>query len=97
MVRHIVLFRLKESLSQVEKRDIAVRFKTAIEALPEVIGFIGKIEVGLNINENEKFDIALYSEFKTLDDVKAYSAHPSHVAAAGILTGHVDERACVDF
>lgn len=97
MVRHIVLFRLKESLSQAEKRDIAVRFKTAIEALPEVIGFIGKIEVGLNINENEKFDIALYSEFKTLDDVKAYSAHPSHVAAAGILTGHVDERACVDF
>lgn len=97
MVRHIVLFRLKESLSQVEKRDIAVRFKTAIEALPEVIGFIGKIEVGLNINENEKFDIALYSEFKTLDEVKAYSAHPSHVAAAGILTGHVDERACVDF
>lgn len=97
MVRHIVLFRLKESLSQAEKRDIAVRFKTAIEALPEVIGFIGKIEVGLNINENEKFDIALYSEFKTLDDVKAYSAHPSHVAAAGILAGHVDERACVDF
>lgn len=97
MVRHIVLFRLKESLSQAEKRDIAVRFKTAIEALPEVIGFIGKIEVGLNINENEKFDIALYSEFETLDEVKAYSAHPSHVAAAGILTGHVDERACVDF
>lgn len=97
MVRHIVLFRLKESLSQAEKRDIAVRFKTAIEALPEVIGFIGNIEVGLNINENEKFDIALYSEFKTLDEVKAYSAHPSHVAAAGILTGHVDERACVDF
>lgn len=97
MVRHIVLFRLKESLSQAEKRDIAVRFKTAIEALPEVIGFIGKIEVGLNINEDEKFDIALYSEFKTLDEVKAYSAHPSHVAAAGILTGHVDERACVDF
>lgn len=97
MVRHIVLFRLKESLSQAEKRDIAVRFKTAIEALPEVIGFIGKIEVGLNINENEKFDIALYSEFKTMDEVKAYSAHPSHVAAAGILTGHVDERACVDF
>lgn len=97
MVRHIVLFRLKESLSQAEKRDIAVRFKTAIEALPEVIGFIGKIEVGLNINEKEKFDIALYSEFKTLDEVKAYSAHPSHVAAAGILTGHVDERACVDF
>jgi heme-degrading monooxygenase HmoA len=97
MVRHIVLFRLKESLSQAEKRDIAVRFKTAIEALPEVIGFIGKIEVGLNINEDEKFDIALYSEFETLDEVKAYSAHPSHVAAAGILTGHVDERACVDF
>ena len=50
MVRHIVLFRLKESLSQAEKRDIAVRFKTAIEALPEVIGFIGKIEVGLNMH-----------------------------------------------
>ena len=97
MVRHIVLFRLKESLSQAEKRDIAVRFKTAIEALPEVIGFIGKIEVGLNINPGEQWHIALYSEFDSLDDVKYYAQHPDHVAAGKLLAHVKESRACVDY
>ena len=34
MVKHIVLFKLKESLPQEEKLDIMNRFKAAIEACP---------------------------------------------------------------
>lgn len=97
MVKHIVLFRLNDAMSQDEKDRTAGAFKAAIEKLPCVIPFIRKVEVGLNINHNEKFDIALYSEFDSLEDVKAYSVHPAHVAAAGILKGHVAERCCADY
>lgn len=48
MVKHIVLFKLKETLSPAEKADIMNRFKTAIEALPATIPFIRDIHVGLN-------------------------------------------------
>ncbi len=85
MVKHIVLFKLKETLSPAEKTDIMNRFKAAIEALPATIPFIRDIHVGLNENPAEVWDICLDSSFDTLDDVKAYAIHPAHVAAAGIL------------
>ena len=97
MVKHIVMFQLKETLSKEEKLDVMNRFKAAIEALPAKIDVIRKVFVGLNINEAEKWDICLESEFDTLDDVKFYAAHPYHVAAAGILKDAKKDRACVDY
>ena len=97
MVKHIVLFKLKESLSGEEKLEVMNRFKAAIEALPAQISFIRKVFVGLNINEAETWDICLESEFDSLDDVKAYAVHPAHVAAAGILKEAKQDRSCVDY
>lgn len=95
MVRHIVLFRL--STPEPERTQIITDFRNAIMALPPIIDTIRHIEVSRNINPAEKYDIALVSEFATLDDVKSYSTHPAHVAAAAILNGHVESRACVDY
>ena len=97
MVKHIVLFKLKDSLSKEEKCDVMNRFKVAIEALPEKISVIRKVFVELNMNEAETWDICLESEFDTLDDVKLYAVHPDHVAAAGILKEAKGDRACVDY
>ena len=97
MVKHIVMFKLKETLSTEEKMDVMNRFKTAIEALPATIDVIRKVFVGLNINGAETWDICLESEFDTLEDVKAYAVHPDHVAAAGILKDAKLDRACVDY
>lgn len=97
MVKHIVMFKLKDSLSENEKIKIMNSFKSAIEALPETIKFIKDIHVGLNINPSEKWDICLDSTFDSLEDVKAYSVHPAHVAAAGIIKDAKEDRACVDF
>ena len=97
MVKHIVMFKLKETLSTEEKMDVMNRFKAAIEAFPATINVIRKVFLGLNINEAEAWDICLESEFDTLDDVKAYAVHPDHVAAAGILKDAKLDRACVDY
>lgn len=97
MVKHIVMFKLKDTLSKEEKCDVMNRFKAAIEALPAQIDVIRKVFVGLNINEAEQWDICLESEFDSLEDVKLYAAHPAHVAAAGILKDAKQDRACVDY
>lgn len=97
MVKHIVLFRLKEEVPAAEKLAVMNRFKEAIEALPAKIAVIRKIEVGLNINPGESWHIALYSEFDTLDDVKFYATHPDHVAAGKIIAEAKDSRSCVDY
>lgn len=97
MVKHIVLFKLKEEVPAAEKLAVMNRFKEAIEALPAKIPFIRRIEVGLNINPGETWNIALYSEFDTLDDVKAYAVHPDHQAAGKLLAEVKESRACVDY
>lgn len=97
MVKHIVLFKLKDTCSKEEKLEVMNRFKAAIEALPAKIDVIRKVFVGLNINEAEQWDICLESEFDTLDDVKFYAAHPDHVAAAALLKEVKQDRACVDY
>ena len=97
MVKHIVLFKLKENLSTEEKQAVIDKFKAAIEALPPVIPSIRKIFVGQNINADEKWDICLESEFDTLEDVKAYAVHPPHVSAAGNLKEAKQDRPCSDY
>lgn len=97
MVRHIVLFKLKNMESYEEKLDIMKCFKEAIEALPAKISVIRKIEVGLNTNPAEVYDIALNSEFDTLEDVNFYATHPDHVAAGKIIAEAKESRACVDY
>lgn len=97
MVKHIVLFKLKDEVSADEKLAAMSAFKKAIEVLPVTIPVIRKIEVGLNINSSESWSIALYSEFDTLDDVKAYAVHPHHVAAGKLIADVKESRACVDY
>ena len=97
MVKHIVLFKLKDEAPADKKLAAMTSFKAAIEALPAKISVIRKIEVGLNINPGETWSIALYSEFDTLEDVKAYAVHPDHVAAGKLLAEVKESRACVDY
>ena len=97
MVKHIVLFKLKDDASADAKLAAMHAFKDAIEALPAKIPFSRKIEVGLNINPAETWSIALYSEFDTLDDVRQYAVHPDHVAAGKLLAEVKESRACVDY
>ena len=97
MVKHIVLFKLKKEAPTAEKLEAMNNFKKAIEALPAKISVIRKIEVGLNMNPLEEWNIALYSEFDTLDDVKYYASHPDHVAAGKLIAEVKESRACVDY
>ena len=97
MVKHIVLFKLKDEVPETDKLVVMKNFKEAIEALPAKISVIRKIEVGLNMNPGESWHIALYSEFDNLDDVKFYATHPDHVAAGKIIAEAKESRSCVDY
>ena len=55
------------------------------------------MEVGINENTNEDWDVVLTAVVPTMADVDIYAKHPAHVAAAGILAGHKEARACVDY
>lgn len=95
MVKHIVTFQLQGSKE--ERLEVAKKFKAALEALPAVIEPLQSIEVGLNENPAEDWDVVLTAVVPTMADVEVYAKHPAHVAAAGLLAGHKKSRACVDY
>ena len=95
MVKHIVAFKLKGEPEV--RRSYASDFKAALEQLPAVIPVLRSIEVGLNENPAETWDVVLTATVDTMADVQAYATHPAHVAAAAIIAPVKDARACVDY
>lgn len=95
MVKHIVTFKLTGT--DAERRQVAENFKAALEALPAQINVLRSIEVGINENPAESWDVVLTAVVETMADVEVYAKHPAHVAAAGLLAGHKADRACVDY
>lgn len=95
MVKHIVTFKLTGTPE--ERLEVAVRFKAALVALPDVIEVLRSIEVGINQNPSETWDVVLTATVDTMADVDVYARHPAHVAAASLLAGHKADRACVDY
>lgn len=95
MVKHIVMFKLKGS--EGERRSVAQAFKDALMELPEKIDCLQSMEVGLNENPNEDWDVVLTALVPTMADVDVYAKHPDHVAAAAIVGPHKEARACVDY
>ena len=95
MVKHIVSFKL--SGRDAERLAVARSFKAALEKLPEQIDVLRSIEVGINQNPAESWDVVLTAVVDKMADVEVYAKHPAHVAAAGLLAGHKADRACVDY
>ncbi|MGN0230664.1 MAG: Dabb family protein [Muribaculaceae bacterium] len=95
MVKHIVTFKLTGTAD--ERRQVAEQFKEALLKLPHAIDVLESIEVGINENPAESWDVVLTAIVPTMADVEVYAKHPAHVAAAGLLAGHKEMRACVDY
>lgn len=95
MVKHIVTFKLTGTAD--ERRQVAEQFKEALLKLPQTIDVLESIEVGINVNPSESWDVVLTAIVPTMADVEVYAKHPAHVAAAGLLAGHKEMRACVDY
>ena len=97
MVGHVVMFKLKPFENKKEKEDIMLQIKADLEGLVSVIPEIRRLEVKMNVNSNEEYDLILLSEFDNLHDVHAYASHPEHIKASQLLIAHREKRACVDY
>jgi hypothetical protein len=98
MVRHIVVWRLKES-AHGNSRDVNARIiKEKLEDLNGRIDGLLKLEVGIDYGRTEESsDIVLYSEFASRKDLDSYQVHPLHVAAVAFIREARSERRVVDF
>ena len=75
MVKHIVLYTLKEG---VEKKEAVELIESVLVPLVGKIPGLRHMEVKLAFNG---MDYALYSEFESREALEAYAVHPLHLKA----------------
>jgi antibiotic biosynthesis monooxygenase (ABM) superfamily enzyme len=98
MLKHIVLFKLKEHAEGAGKAQNVRAMKDMIEALKAKIPQIRHIEVGTRmVPAGATFDVAIYSEFADEHDLALYANHPEHVAVVDFVKKVVENRVVADY
>ena len=98
VVKHIVLWRLKEGAEGRDKAANARLIKERIEALAGRIPGLVSIEVGFDfVHADTSSDVALYSVLESREALDAYQAHPEHQAVIPLIRALTSERRAVDY
>ena len=98
MIKHIVMFTLKDFAAGASRAENARKIKVLLEGLKHKINGIVALEVGININHIQgSYDIVLYSEFANAKDLDAYQKHPEHLKAGEFIAKVRVDRIVVDY
>lgn len=99
MIRHIVMWKLKNKAAGATKEKNAEKLKLILEGLRTTIDEIKAVEVGIQINpdDDDAYDVVLTSDFETELDFKMYTRHPSHKKAEDFIEKVVEDRIYVDY
>jgi len=98
MIKHIVLWTFKESAEGKTKSVNLKETKTLLEELKGKIKEVTRLEVGINFNPGQyAYDLALYSEFSSKEDLLVYTNHSEHQKVVEYLGKVRDQRIVVDY
>ena len=98
MVKHVILWQLKEELSETEKNDVKKSIKEGLESLKGKIPGLNEIKVEINPMPSSNADVMLDSSFENGEALKAYAIHPEHVKVADEnVRPYTRNRVCMDF
>ena len=98
MVKHIVMWKVRESAEGKSRKENIQDMKVKLEELKDEIGEIQFLEVGINYNESgDAYDIVLYTEFENKEGLEIYQNHPAHVKARDFIRKVRLDRKVVDY
>jgi hypothetical protein len=82
MVKHIIVWILKDEYSDAEKADIKKGIKEGLEGLKGKVPGIVDITVYTEGLESSNGDLMLDSTFESVEALNGYTVHPAHVEVA---------------
>ncbi|MGD9994071.1 MAG: Dabb family protein [Salinivirgaceae bacterium] len=98
MVKHIVMWTLKENHKGKTKDELASEMTARLLELKKLIPEIKFMEVGRNVIHPEKnHDLVLVSEFNSFNDLENYATHPEHLKVVAFVKEIVTSRAAIDY
>ena len=98
MIKHIVMWKLKDSAEGAGKAANAAAMKQKLDACANIVPGILKFEVeAAQPGLEATYDIVLYSEFESKAALDAYASHPTHEAVKPFIGAVRSERHCMDY
>ena len=98
MVKHVILWQLKDELSDTEKAAVKAGIKEGLEGLAGQIPGLVDIRVNIDALPSSNADLMLDTTFETAEALKGYSTHPAHVAVANSkVRPYYKNRVCLDY
>lgn len=98
MVKHVILWTLKEEFDEKQKAEIKKGIKEGLEGLFGKIPGLTEIKVYTEGLASSNADLMLDSTFESAEALKGYAVHPDHVAVAdGKVRPFTATRSCLDF
>ena len=98
MVKHVILWTLKEEYSVSEKEEIKKGIKAGLEGLQGQIPGLLEIRVNILPMASSNCDLMLDSSFVNEEALKGYAVHPAHVEVANTkVRPFTASRVCMDY
>lgn len=98
MIKHIIIWTLKDEFSEAEKKNIKEGIKKGLEGLVGKIPGLLTIRVQTEHLSSSNADLMLDSTFENEEALKLYAGHPLHVEVAdNAVRPYAKVRSCLDF
>jgi hypothetical protein len=99
MVRHIVMWTIRETGSPRGKLEAMAEMKSKLLALKQEIREIVSVDVHFNSisASQDNYEVVLECEFRSWADLEAYQKHPAHLVVKEYIKNIRQSRAAVDY
>ena len=98
MVKHVILWQLKDELSPEQKAKIKAEIKSGLEGLQGKIEGLTEVRVNIDCLPSSNADVMLDTTFTDEAALKNYAVHPEHVKVADSkVIPYTKTRVCMDF
>ncbi len=98
MLKHVVMWKLKETAEGKSKAENALWMKEHLEALIGIVPEIKSLEVGINVLESDMaYDAVLISTFENKEALASYKVNPKHVEISSYCKKIRESRVVIDY
>ena len=97
MIKHMILWKLKDEIPESERPAAIAEAKKRLEALSSKIPGMLSITVHTGALPTSSADMMLDSAFADAEALAGYQKNPLHVEAAAYVRSIVAQRLCLDY
>ncbi|HEY3042391.1 MAG TPA: Dabb family protein [Vicinamibacterales bacterium] len=98
MIKHIVLWTLKNRENQRNRDETAAAIKQKIEGMRGRIPGLLHIEGGVDFTRAaDSWDVALYAELESREALAGYHVHPAHEEFKAFIGPRRAQRSLIDY